>query len=111
VRGAIEHPLARQHLRPGVGHADAADLPKEDQTHSHLVAAGKTQRLQRDLHFHDIAVRGGLRRTEPDEVGVELLPGRGGVERVHLAAARIREQVIGRLAGAVQIGLIATSRR
>ena len=39
-----------------VGVADAADLAEEDEAHLHFVAAGEAQRLQRDLHFDDIAV-------------------------------------------------------
>ena len=58
------------------------------------------QRLQRDLHFDDVAVAVRLRGAEPDHVGVELLAGRRRVERVHLAAARVGEQVIRGLAGA-----------
>ena len=99
-RRTIEHPLPRQHLRPRVRVADAAHLAEEDEVHLHLVAAGEAQRLQRDLHFDDVAVGGRLGAAEPHHVGVELLARCGSVERIHLARARIREQVIRRLSGA-----------
>ena len=56
VRGPIEHPLAGQHLRPRIRHADAADLAEEHQAHPHLVAAREPQRLQRHLDLDDVAV-------------------------------------------------------
>ena len=98
--GPIEHPLAGQHLRPRVRHADAADLTEEHQAHPHFVGFGKAERLQRNLHFDHVAVAHGPGRAVPHHVGVELLAGCGGVDGVHLAAARIDEQVVGALAGA-----------
>ena len=100
MRRTIEHPLARQHLGPRIRHADAADLAEEHQAHAHRVAALEAQRLQRNLHFDDVTVAGGFCGAVPHHVGVELLAGRRRVERVHLAAAGIGEQVIRRLAGA-----------
>ena len=81
-------------------HAGAADLAEEHQAHAHLVAALEAQRLQRHLDLDDVAVAGGLGDAVPHDVRIELLAGCGGVDRVHLAAARIREQVIRRLPGA-----------
>ena len=103
VRRTIEHPLARQHLRPRVRHAGAADLAEEHQAHAHRVAALEAQCLQRHLDLDDVAIARRLRDAVPHDVRIELLAGCRGVDRVHLAAARIREEVIRRLAGARRI--------
>ena len=97
VRRSIEHPLARQHLGPCIRHPNAAHLAEEYEAHLHVLTAAEPKRLERDLHFDDVTVRGGLRGTEPHHVGVELLPGRRRIERVHLAAAGVGEKVIRRL--------------
>ena len=75
--GPIEHPLAGQHLRPRVRHADAADLAEEHEPHADLIAALEAQRLQRHLDLDDVAVARRLGDAVPDDVGIELLAGCG----------------------------------
>src|SRR5215813_10979919 len=95
----FKYPLARWNLWPGVRNTGSADLTEEQDAHAHLLAAGKTDRLQGQPDFDVIPIIDDLRRAVPHEIRLELLTGRGRIQRVHLNAAGIHEQVICGLAG------------
>ena len=98
--GILEHPLPRRHFRPGIGNARTAYFSEEQDAHAHLFTARKPDRLQWEPDLDVITVIDDLPGAVPYEIRFELLSRRGRVQRIHLDAARIHEQVISRLAGA-----------
>src|SRR5262249_40903282 len=74
--------------------AGAADLPEKKDAHAHLVPARKSNRLERKPDLHGVPVFDNSRGAIPNEIGLELLSGRGCVQSVHLNAAGVHKQVI-----------------
>ena len=83
-------------------------MPPEQHAHGDARACRKPYRLQRQRDLDDVAVGGARAGAVPDEVRFELLASGGGVHGVHLHAARIDHQVVGRLARPVESRLKPT---
>src|SRR5436190_22169678 len=99
MAGTIEYPLARRHFRPGIRNTGPTDFSEEENSHAHLAAAGKSNRLQRQTNLDNVSVIDDSACTVPQHVGFELFAARRCVQCVHLNAAWIDEQVICRLTG------------
>src|SRR5206468_7507292 len=75
----------------------------EEYSHAHIVTAREADTLQRKLDFDCIAVAGALSSAVPDQIRFPPFAGRGGVQRIHLNAVCIDNQMIGRLTRAGRI--------
>src|SRR5689334_13977426 len=100
MRVPIEDPQAWRNVRPRPREAGSTAVPPEQDAHLHFRSAGKANRLQRQANFDDITIRHDFPCAVPHEVRFKLLAGCGCVQRIHLDAARIREEVVRRLTAA-----------
>ena len=99
----LEHPLAGRHLRPRRRDARAAEPPPEQHAHAHVRAAAKADVLERDADLRRPAVGADVPGALPHPVGREIFAARSALQRVHLDAAGVDEQVIGELSRAARV--------
>ena len=99
----LEHPLAGRHLGPRRRHARAAQPPPEQHAHAHVRAAAKADVFERDANLRRPAVGADVAGALPHPVGREVFAARSALQRVHLDAAGIDEEVIGELARAARV--------
>ena len=95
----IEHPLAGRNVGPGRRNACTADASPKKNSHVHVVSTGKTDALQWKLDLDDVPIAGQLRCAVPKEIRFPPLARRWCIQRIHLNAAGIHNQVIRSLSG------------
>src|SRR4051812_29057277 len=99
----LEDPLAGWHFRPRRGHTRSTETPPEQHAHPQISAAAKSDVFERDADFHRPPVSAYMSGTLPHPVGREILAVTPALERVHLDAVRVHEQVIRQLARAARV--------
>ena len=99
----LEHPLAGRHLRPRRRHARAAQPPPEQHAHAHVRPAAKADVLERDADLRRPAVGADVPCALPHPVGREIFAARSALQRVHLDAAGVDEEMIGKLPRAARV--------